>query len=150
MRSDPASVASIERQFSLKNTMGYGINAFLDFESPVDLLPHLIIGTEGTLAFVAEATFRTVPVSRSCRTALAVFPSLDDGDARAARAGRVAEPPRSSSWTPRPCASGSVSPAARRRSSGSRRATDAALLVEYRSEDAVELEDSRHGSAVCS
>ncbi len=73
---NPASVATIRKHFSLKNTMGYSVNAFLDFTSPVDLLLHLVIGSEGTLAFVAEATFRTVPVASEVVTALAVFPSL--------------------------------------------------------------------------
>lgn len=75
--ADPASVATIRRQFALKNTMGYGINAFLDAESPADLLQRLVIGSEGTLAFVAEATFRTVRALPFASTALAVFPSLD-------------------------------------------------------------------------
>ncbi|WP_347756504.1 FAD-binding and (Fe-S)-binding domain-containing protein [Agrococcus sp. ProA11] len=77
VREDPSSVAAIRRQFALKNTMGYGINAFLDAESPADLLQRLVIGSEGTLAFVAEATFRTVPVLPLASTALAVFPTLD-------------------------------------------------------------------------
>ncbi|MGN0126372.1 FAD-binding oxidoreductase, partial [Glutamicibacter soli] len=55
VRSNPDSVAKIEKHFALKNTMGYGINAFLDFDSPAQLMAHLIIGSEGTLAFVAEA-----------------------------------------------------------------------------------------------
>jgi D-lactate dehydrogenase len=77
VRADPASVATIRRQFALKNTMGYGVNAFLDFDDPVDVLQHLVVGSEGTLAFVAEATFRTVPVLPEVATALAVFPTLD-------------------------------------------------------------------------
>ncbi|MDN6429371.1 MAG: FAD-dependent oxidoreductase, partial [Propionibacterium sp.] len=59
---NPESVATIKRRFAMKNTMGYAVNAFLDHESPADLLAHLVIGSEGTLAFVAEATYRTVPV----------------------------------------------------------------------------------------
>ncbi|WP_424440566.1 FAD-binding and (Fe-S)-binding domain-containing protein, partial [Microbacterium sp.] len=78
VRSNPESVAIIERQFAMKNTMGYGVNAFVDFDSPVQVLAHLIIGSEGTLAFVAEATFRTVPIMPRITTALAVFPTLDD------------------------------------------------------------------------
>ena len=74
---DPASVATIRRRFAMKNTMGYGINAFLDESSPVQLLTRLVIGSEGTLAFVAEATFRTVPLRRSVTTALALFPDLE-------------------------------------------------------------------------
>ncbi|WP_344066838.1 FAD-binding and (Fe-S)-binding domain-containing protein [Microbacterium pumilum] len=77
VRENTESVAIVERQFAMKNTMGYGVNAFLDFESPVQLLVHLIIGSEGTLAFVAEATYRTVPLMREITTALAVFPTLD-------------------------------------------------------------------------
>lgn len=76
--SNPESVAIIRRQFAMKNTMGYGVNALLDFDSPVDMLAHLIIGSEGTLAFVASATYRTVPVKPAITTALAVFPNLDE------------------------------------------------------------------------
>lgn len=74
---DAASVALIERQFAMKNTMGYALNAFLDFDSPAALLAHLVVGSEGTLAFVAEATFRTVPIRPAIATTLAVFPTLD-------------------------------------------------------------------------
>ncbi len=76
VRENPRSVALIRRQFALKNTMGYGINAFLDHEDPVQLLLHLVVGSEGTLAFVAEATFLTVPVRNETATTLAVFPTL--------------------------------------------------------------------------
>jgi len=74
---DPASVALIERQFAMKNTMGYALNAFVDFDTPAALLAHLVVGSEGTLAFVAEATFRTVPIRPAIATTLAVFPTLD-------------------------------------------------------------------------
>ena len=77
VRSTPASVALIERQFAMKNTMGYALNAFLDFDTPAALLAHLVVGSEGTLAFVAEATFRTVPIRPAIAATLAVFPTLD-------------------------------------------------------------------------
>lgn len=76
VRENPESVQTIERHFALKNTMGYGVNSFLDHESPLDLLVHLLIGSEGTLGFVAEATFRTVEVRTLLATGIAVFPSL--------------------------------------------------------------------------
>ena len=38
------------------------------------------MGSEGTLGFVAEATFRTVPVKTSITSALAVFSSLQDAN----------------------------------------------------------------------
>ena len=76
--SNAESVELIKRQFAMKNTMGYGINSFVDYESPVDMLMHLIIGSEGTLAFVASATYRTVPIKREITTTLAVFSTLDE------------------------------------------------------------------------
>ncbi|MET0520871.1 MAG: FAD-binding and (Fe-S)-binding domain-containing protein [Jiangellaceae bacterium] len=76
VRGNPTSVATIRRLYSIKNTMGYGVNSFVDHTRPVDLLTHLVIGSEGTLAFVAEATFRTVPIHPHAATELLLFPDL--------------------------------------------------------------------------
>jgi D-lactate dehydrogenase len=76
VRGNGTSVERIRALYSIKNTMGYGVNAFLDHDRPVDILEHLVIGSEGTLAFVAEATFRTVPVKPHAATALLVFAGL--------------------------------------------------------------------------
>ncbi|MGE0215566.1 FAD-binding and (Fe-S)-binding domain-containing protein [Mycolicibacterium sp.] len=74
--ADPASVATVRRQFAMKNTMGYGLNAFLDYHEPSQILAHLIVGSEGTLGFVAEVTLRTVPVRAHRATTLLVFDDL--------------------------------------------------------------------------
>src|SRR5260370_208928 len=50
VRSNPASVRIIERQFAMKNTMGYGLNSFLDHNRPVDVLPHRGVDSQGTPA----------------------------------------------------------------------------------------------------
>lgn len=78
VRNNPESIATIKKLFSIKNTMGYGVNSFLDFDSPVKILEHLVIGSEGTLAFVAEARFNTVPAYSHMATGLLVFSSLAD------------------------------------------------------------------------
>ena len=70
---NPQSVAIVRQQFSMKNTMGYGVNALVDFEDPLDILVHLIVGSEGTLGFVAEAVFGTVEVLPHVATGLLVF-----------------------------------------------------------------------------
>lgn len=75
--ADSESVRTIRRQFSMKNTMGYGLNSFLDFEHPVKILEHLMIGSEGTLGFVAEAVFKTVEMMPLVSTGLLVFENLD-------------------------------------------------------------------------
>ena len=76
VRADPRSLRVIRALYSIKNTMGYGLNSFVDHDLPVDILLHLVIGSEGTLAFVAEATFRTVQVQPFAATGLLVFPGL--------------------------------------------------------------------------
>ena len=76
VRAHPGSVATVRRQFAMKNTMGYGLNAFLDFDPPSQILAHLVVGSEGTLGFVAEVTLRTVPVRAHTATTLLVFDDL--------------------------------------------------------------------------
>ncbi|MFF5078454.1 FAD-binding and (Fe-S)-binding domain-containing protein [Actinoplanes sp. NPDC000266] len=78
VRANADSVRRIGEQYAMKNTMGYGLNSFLDHDRPAELLAHLIIGSEGTLGFVAEAVFRTVPVHPAATTGLVLFPSLHE------------------------------------------------------------------------
>jgi len=73
---DPASLATIVRQFAMKNTMGYSINALVDFDTAPQILAHLLVGSEGTLAFLASVTFRTVPLRTHACSALLVFDDL--------------------------------------------------------------------------
>jgi D-lactate dehydrogenase len=76
IRSDAGSVATLERLFALKNTMGYGLNSFLDHDDPLDVLVHLMVGSEGTLGFIASAVLRTVEVLPHAATGLLVFDDL--------------------------------------------------------------------------
>ncbi len=61
IEQNPELTERIRSKYRMKNTMGYSINAFLDYTRPVDILAHLLIGSEGTLAFIAEAVLNTVP-----------------------------------------------------------------------------------------
>jgi len=81
VRNNADSVRRIRQQFSMKNTMGYGLNSLLDFQAPVDIMAHLIVGSEGTLGFVAEAVFRTIPRLPHAATGLLVFPDLEAANA---------------------------------------------------------------------
>lgn len=78
---NPESRRIIEHQFSMKNTMGYGLNSLLDFDFPAQILAHLIVGSEGTLGFVAQATFRTVPLLAYATSGLLVFKDLEAANA---------------------------------------------------------------------
>lgn len=59
--NNPELITRIRKKYKQKNTVGYCLNAFVDFERPLDILTHVIIGGEGTLAFIAEAVMHTVP-----------------------------------------------------------------------------------------
>ncbi len=76
VHADPELLERIRTKYRRKNTTGYSLNAFVDFTEPLDVLTHLLVGSEGTLAFVAEAVLDTVPVLPHKTTGLLVFPSL--------------------------------------------------------------------------
>jgi D-lactate dehydrogenase len=65
----------IRSKYQLKNTVGYSINAFADYEHPLDVLAHLLVGGEGTLGFIAEAVLKTIPDKRNKITGLLFFDS---------------------------------------------------------------------------
>ncbi len=49
----------IFRKFKIKNTTGYSINALLEFCQIKDILNHILIGAEGTLAFISKVRYFT-------------------------------------------------------------------------------------------
>ncbi|MEW6719480.1 MAG: FAD-binding oxidoreductase, partial [Thermodesulfobacteriota bacterium] len=74
--ADPALRDRIRHKFRIKNTTGYSLNAFVDYTDPVDILLHLMIGSEGTLGFIAEITYRTVEEHEHKASALILFPDI--------------------------------------------------------------------------
>jgi D-lactate dehydrogenase len=76
VRDDARLAERIRRKFAIKNTTGYSLNALLDFEDPFDILQHLLIGSEGTLGFISEITYRTVSDHRHRSCALLFFDTL--------------------------------------------------------------------------
>ena len=76
IQSNPRLAERIRAKYKMKNTTGYSLNAFLDFERPVDIFRNLLIGSEGTLAFIAEAVLNTVPDLPVKYTGLLLFPSV--------------------------------------------------------------------------
>jgi D-lactate dehydrogenase len=75
-REDETLAERIRRKFKIKNTCGYSLNALVDFDDPFEILQHLLIGSEGTLGFIAEITYHTVPEHSHKATALMIFPDI--------------------------------------------------------------------------
>jgi len=78
IRSDGELAERIRRKFAIKNTTGYRLCAFLDADEPLEIFRRLLVGSEGTLAFIAEAVFETVPVPATTTTAWVHFPGIDE------------------------------------------------------------------------
>ena len=67
----------IRKKYKMKNTTGYSLNALIDFSDPFDVIEHLMIGSEGTLGFIAEISFKTV-IEHPCRaSSLMIFPDIE-------------------------------------------------------------------------
>ena len=76
IESDPDLVARLRKKFSIKNTTGYHMEAFLDGATPLEIFRRLIVGSEGTLAFIAEAVFETIPDDQYRLTSFMIFPDM--------------------------------------------------------------------------
>lgn len=70
--------AKIERKFKIKNTCGYSLNALIDFDDEFEILEHLIIGSEGTLAFIEEITYYTVEDLKDKASSLIYFKDMNE------------------------------------------------------------------------
>jgi D-lactate dehydrogenase len=75
--ADSALAERVRAKFRIKNTTGYRLCALLDAETPLEIFRRLIIGSEGTLAFVASAVMRTRPEPRHKTVAWLHFPTID-------------------------------------------------------------------------
>ena len=76
LQGNPALAERIRAKYRTKNTCGYSLNAFLDFDRPVDIFRNLLVGSEGTLAFIAEAVLKSVPDLPVKVTGFLLFPDL--------------------------------------------------------------------------
>ncbi len=68
----------IQKKYRMKNTTGYSLNALVDYSDPIDILQHLMIGSEGTLGFISEITYRTVEELPFKASSLILYPSIHE------------------------------------------------------------------------
>ena len=66
----------IQHKYRLKNTTGFSLNALTEFTDPLDILTHLMVGSEGCLGFISSVTFNTVADYPHRASGLLVFPSV--------------------------------------------------------------------------
>lgn len=75
---EPQLVQKIKKKYSIKNTTGYSLNSLIDFEDPIDIILHLLAGSEGTLGFISEAVFQTVELNEYRASAMVYFKTLEE------------------------------------------------------------------------
>ena len=75
---DEELCSRIRKKYKIKNTTGYSLNAFVDYTNGYDILKHIIIGSEGTLAFIASVTYNTVIDNKFKALSCAIYPTIKD------------------------------------------------------------------------
>jgi D-lactate dehydrogenase len=81
IRANAELCAKIRRKYQIKNVSGYALNAFLDYDEPLDIFAHLLIGSEGTLAYIASAELFTLPIAAHQSSTLLFFHNVVDAAA---------------------------------------------------------------------
>jgi D-lactate dehydrogenase len=76
-RANTALADKIRHKYRLKNTTGLSLNALVDYTEPLDILSHLLVGSEGTLGFISAVTYDTVVDHPHKASALIVFPDVE-------------------------------------------------------------------------
>ncbi|UVL23704.1 FAD-binding and (Fe-S)-binding domain-containing protein [Pseudomonas donghuensis] len=76
-RANSELAAKIRHKYRLKNTTGLSLNALIDYDQPLDILSHLLVGSEGTLGFISAVTYDTVIDHPNKASALIVFPDVE-------------------------------------------------------------------------
>ena len=66
----------IRYKYSIKNVTGLNIFPFVRFEDPFDIIAHLLVGSEGTLAFMSQVTMKTLPLPSKEASAMVYFGTI--------------------------------------------------------------------------
>lgn len=78
IKSNETLYNRIKNKFKIKNTTGYSINALVDFEDPIEIIKHLMVGSEGTLAFISNVTLQTIIDEKNKSCSLIIFNTIQD------------------------------------------------------------------------
>jgi len=76
IKQSPDLLQRVQHKYRLKNTTGYGINALIDFDDPIEIISHLMIGSEGTLAFISDITYKTIEIKKYKSAGLYLFDDI--------------------------------------------------------------------------
>ena len=79
--ADEGLAQRVRHKFAIRNTNGYALSALLDADTPLEIFRRLIVGSEGTLAFMAEAVINTIPAPANTTVSWIALPSISEAAA---------------------------------------------------------------------
>ena len=74
--ADEKLARRIEYKYSIKNVTGLNLRPLVAYEDPFEILAHMLVGSEGTLAFLSEVTMKTLPIAPYKASAMIYFPDI--------------------------------------------------------------------------
>ena len=92
VRANPVLAARIRHKYAIKNVTGLNLLPLVRFDDPFEIIAHLMVGSEGTLAFLSEVEMRTgydypskasamlyfEDIREACRAVVAMKKLVDD------------------------------------------------------------------------
>lgn len=76
IRNNAALAERIRFKYAIKNVTGLNLLPFLRFDDPIEIMAHLMVGSEGTLAFLSEVTMNTLPDQPYKATSMLYFKTI--------------------------------------------------------------------------
>jgi D-lactate dehydrogenase len=76
--ADRALAERVRHKFAIRNTTGYRLDALLDADTPLEIFRRLVVGSEGTLAFMGEVVMNTLPAPGATCVTWIPLASIDD------------------------------------------------------------------------
>src|SRR6202047_1027851 len=76
--ADHALADRVRHKFAIRNTTGYRLDALLDGDTPLEIFRRLVVGSEGTLAFMGEVVINTLPAPGAICVTWIPLPSIDE------------------------------------------------------------------------
>ncbi len=72
VRADKKLVARIEKKYKIKNVTGLNLRPLIAYDDPYEIIAHLLVGSEGILAFLAEVTMKT-EIDLPCKASAMIY-----------------------------------------------------------------------------
>mgnify|MGYP000493732320 FL=1 len=80
IRADQELTERIRYKYSIKNVMGLNLRPFVGYEDEIEILTHLIAGSEGTLGAVSLVRMKTLPEAPLQASALVYFDTMREAN----------------------------------------------------------------------